>query len=68
MKRFHLQRHSDPDGVSGTGIVAEGVQFSDGVAVLRWRTSVPTTVFHDGGVASVRQIHCHNDTTVVWHS
>lgn len=35
-KRFHLQRDIDETGVSGTGLVAEGVQFRDGVAVMRW--------------------------------
>lgn len=37
MRRFHLQRGEDVTGVSGTGAVAEGVEFSDGTAVLRWR-------------------------------
>jgi hypothetical protein len=37
MRRFVLVRESDPSGVSGTGIVAEGVQFTDGMAVLRWK-------------------------------
>lgn len=36
LRRFLLVRESDPSGVSGTGIVAEGVEFSDGMAVLRW--------------------------------
>jgi len=36
MRRFLLVRDCDPSGVSGTGIVAEGVQFSDGTAVMHW--------------------------------
>ncbi len=36
MKRFKLLRYSDVSGVSGTGIVAEGVEFTDGTCVLRW--------------------------------
>lgn len=36
MRCFLLVRESDPSGVSGTGVVAEGVEFSDGLAVLHW--------------------------------
>lgn len=36
MRRFQLNRKQDVSGVSGTGIVAEGVQFSDGQCVLSW--------------------------------
>jgi hypothetical protein len=31
-----LWRTSDISGISGTGLVAEGVQFSDGVCAVRW--------------------------------
>ena len=36
MKTFFLNRKEDVSGVSGTGIVAEGVIFSDGQVVLSW--------------------------------
>ncbi len=36
MRRFVLVRDCDPSGVSGTGVVAEGVEFTDGITVLRW--------------------------------
>ncbi len=39
MKKFWLKRIEDVSQVSGTGIVAEGIIFSDGVAVLRWLTA-----------------------------
>lgn len=73
-RRFHLQRTIDVTGISGTGIVAEGVHFSDGTTVLRWlkagtaRPSVvkPTTVVHDD-VQSVVDLHGHNGSSeVVW--
>lgn len=35
-QRFRLVRHEDVSGVSGTGVVAEGVLFSSGKAVLSW--------------------------------
>lgn len=72
---FRLVRDVDETGVSGTGLVAEGVEFSDGVVALRWlaprssrgqgtRTSV---VFHDHGLDSVARIHGHGGKTrIVW--
>lgn len=68
-RRFLLQRHADPSGLSGTGIVAEGVEFSDGSVVMRWTSTWPTsTVFHGlGGIESVRAIHGHaGQTEIIW--
>jgi hypothetical protein len=36
MRRFRLVRYVDVSGVSGTGIVAEGVQFHDGQVAVSW--------------------------------
>ena len=68
MRPFQLWRAEDVTGVSGVGIVAEGVEFSDGVVALRWRGKWPTSVvFHDKGIKSVEKIHGHDGkTTVVW--
>ena len=44
MRRFELHRDHDVSGVSGTGLVAEGALFSDGVAVVRWLTDIRSTV------------------------
>lgn len=73
MHRFLLVRHTDATGISGTGVVAEGVEFSDGVVVLRWGAPPgnpghgwPTSVvFHDRGVASVEAIHGHGGSTCI---
>lgn len=35
-KQFVLYRHDDVSGVSGTGVVAEGVEFANGQCALRW--------------------------------
>ncbi len=35
-RRFVLRRHEDVTGLSGTGDVAWGVLFPDGVVVTRW--------------------------------
>lgn len=53
-------------GVSGTGIVAEGVEFSSGVVSLTWLSDWPTSVvFHDRGIESVEAVHGHNGATVI---
>lgn len=36
MRTFSLVRKEDVSGVSGTGVVAEGVIFHDGQVVLSW--------------------------------
>ena len=67
-RRFVLQRETDVTGISGTGIVAEGVEFSSGVVSLMWLGAWPTSVvFHDKGIESVQAIHGHNGATkIVW--
>lgn len=65
---FQLHRHGDVSGVSGVGVVAEGVEFSDGTVALRWLSAWPTSVvFHDRGIEAVEAIHGHGgQTEVVW--
>ena len=65
---FVLMRDTDVSGVSGTGVVADGVAFPDGTVALRWRGGNPTSVvFHDNGVESVEAIHGHGGATrLVW--
>lgn len=63
-RRFVLQRDEDITGVSGTGVVAEGVEFSDGCVALRWTSRYPTSVvFHDRGMESVEAVHGHGGST-----
>lgn len=67
---FALYRHADATGVSGTGVVALGSEFPDGMAVLRWLSDWPTSVvFHERGIESVEAVHGHGGKTqVVWLS
>ena len=63
---FVLLRHEDETGVSGTGIVAWGVEFPDGVVALQWKGEWPTSVvFHDRGMDSVRAVHGHGGKTEI---
>lgn len=66
MKRFVLRRDVDVSGISGTGDVAEGVEFSDGTVAIRWRGETPSTVFWADIDAPVK-IHGHGGhTRFVW--
>lgn len=64
IRRFLLDRRADVTGLSGTGIVAEGVQFTDGLTVLRWLSETPSTIFYDSLEAMFR-VHGHDGKTVI---
>lgn len=66
MRSFILQRDVDVNGVSGTGVVAEGVEFNDGTVALRWLSEWPTSVvFHERGIDAVRAVHGHGGKTKI---
>jgi hypothetical protein len=66
-RRFHLYRHADETGVSGTGIVAEGVQFQDGVVSMRWCVKPARSTTSYDNVPDVTTIHGHDGKTeIVW--
>lgn len=63
---FVLRRNVDVSGVSGVGIIAEGVAFSDGMSVLRWLTATASTAVYDSP-EDVVTIHGHGGaTSLVW--
>lgn len=64
-RRLLLLRHRDPTGVSGTGVVAEGAQFSDGTAVLRWHGEHRSTAVFESGVETILAVHGHSGATEV---
>ncbi|MFJ5804835.1 hypothetical protein [Streptomyces sp. NPDC093093] len=65
---FVLVRDTDVSGVSGTGVVANGIQWPDGQAAIHWTGSpFPTTTPHPQGMESVTAVHGHGGATrVVW--
>jgi hypothetical protein len=66
---FQLVRHVDVSGVSGTGVVAEGVEWSDGTVTLHWGGRYPTTTVWQDGIDALLTIHGHNGaTTIRWLS
>jgi hypothetical protein len=62
MRRFRLIRTEDVSGVSGTGVVAEGVSFSSGKVALSWCSSVPTVTVYDA-IGDLERIHGHEGRT-----
>lgn len=64
MRMFVLNRRQDASGVSGTGIVAQGVEFDDGTAVLHWHGKWPTTTVFPSPTA-VEEVHGHGGMTIV---
>lgn len=64
MRLFLLIRNEDVSGVSGTGIVAEGVEFSDGTVAMRWLRR-PFSVAFYGSIRDVLAIHGHGGRTQV---
>jgi len=64
MIRFHLHRREDESGISGTGMVAEGVRFSDGRCVLHWLTDVSSIAIYDN-IENLVAIHGHKGKTIV---
>ena len=63
---FELHRKTDVSGVSGTGVVADGVEFDDDTVVLHWRGEHPSTVVWPD-MSHVVAIHGHDGATeVVW--
>ncbi|WP_143662383.1 hypothetical protein [Streptomyces sp. Amel2xC10] len=68
-KPFVLRRDRDLSGVSGTGIVADGVLFPDGQAAIHWRGKWALTTPHPDGIASIIDIHDHGgrgDLHIIW--
>lgn len=67
MRTFTLERGQDVTGVSGTGTVAEGVEFSDGRVALRWIVGEHQSTVTWDRIADVEAVHGHNGaTTVKW--
>ena len=64
IKTFVLWRRADETGVSGTGVVAEGVLFSTGKCVLAWLTEYKSVAVYDS-LEELEAIHGHDGKTLV---
>ena len=64
-KRFRLRRLVDVTGVSGEGIVTEGVQFRDGTCVMRWLALPYQSTCIYANATELIKIHGHDGNTVL---
>lgn len=65
-RRFVLIRDVDPNGISGTGLVTEGVRFRDGVCAMHWVSAHRSTCVYDS-VEDLLAIHGHEgNTRILW--
>lgn len=69
MKWYHLNRKVDVNGISGTGVVAEVAEFTDGLCVVRWiksatQQNVASTVIYDNQ-EDLLKVHGHGGNTVL---
>ncbi len=64
MRRFVLNRKVDATGVSGTGIVAEGVVFEHGRCVMSWLVPPWSMGVYDS-ITDLIGIHGHDGKTVL---
>jgi len=64
MKTFHLNRIKDVSGISGTGIVANGVEFNDGKCVISWFGPIHSIEIFNS-IHEIDAIHGHKGATLV---
>lgn len=68
-QRFRLERKHDSSGISGTGVVAQGVEFDGGTVVLCWNqnSSLRATVGVYPDLRTMAAIHGHGgSTSIIW--
>jgi len=69
LRRFYVERDEDVHGKSGTGIVAEGVEFDNGWIAYSWLSPKATvTVTNSISIAEMLHSHGGNATNarIVW--
>jgi len=64
MRRFLLIRKEDESGISGTGPIAEGVQFFSGQCVLNWLTEHRSMGIYPN-IREMMAIHGHGGKTTI---
>lgn len=64
MRRFNVVRTEDVSGTSGVGVVAEGVEFSNGQVVVHWLSQLESLEI-PSNMKVWDAIHSHGGKTVV---
>jgi hypothetical protein len=63
-REFELVRDEDVSGVSGTGVVADGIELSNGVVVLAWHGEHSSTVVWPS-IQDAIAVHGHDGRTKI---
>lgn len=58
-RKFKLIRDDDETGISGTGVVAEGIEFSNGMCAMCWLTAMHSVAVYPN-IRQLEAIHGHN--------
>lgn len=64
MRPFVLDRLEDITGTSGPGIVAEGIEFSNGQCAVHWLSQLETVTVY-ANIKVVERLHGHDGRTKV---
>lgn len=64
MKVFILYREEDVSGVSGIGVVAEGIEFDNGKCAVSWRSQYGSVKIFDS-ISIIEKIHGHGGKTKI---
>lgn len=68
MRRFYLARKEDVTGVSGTGRVADGVEFENGVVCLTWKSQFQSVTMLPS-ISLIEKVYTHlgqHDTKIMF--
>ena len=64
MRRFQLVRKEDVSGISGVGVVAEGVEFANGEVAMCWLGTY-RIIENAANIHTIEHIHGHGGKTLV---
>lgn len=64
MRTFVLRRIDDESGISGVGVIAEGVEFTTGTCALSWLTKAHSVGVYPN-IKELERIHGHDGKTIV---
>lgn len=62
IRTFKLVRSQDESGISGVGVVAEGVEFSNGTCAISWLTAMHSAAMYPNA-KQLEAIHGHDGKT-----
>lgn len=68
-RMFKMVRNADETGVSGTGVVLDGIEFPNGMVAVCWRSKTPSVNVYRSFV-EFKHIHIDahpsNDSEIIW--